>query len=125
MHALIKQLVESGRVDPKKIEKLEKELERAKLIAKGMEACRENIKFSFKTSKQECYESNGRIAPSLEVWAICTRDGIFSCYSNTTGNNLIGECDLTSFESIFDAMDNVDMNKILRDFFEEQINKSS
>lgn len=123
MHKLIKELVKSGKVKLEKIDKIQMELDRARIIVKGMDACRKNIMFPIKTKNVQCY-SNRTLKPGFEIWGTCTSSGVFSCYSNVSGDNLIGKCDLTDFESIFNAMDSIEFNNILRDFFNEQIAKA-
>ena len=98
-------------------------IERAKLVTKGVEACKRTLVFPFGTNEVNCY---GYVdsAGEYESWGSCTIDGTFTCYNNWGGNHPSGRCNLCDSKDVFMAFENKEFAPDLKRFLLEQIRKS-
>ena len=116
-------LIAKGEITVEELASGKELIERAELVAQGIEACKKTLTFPFGTSSIKCYyymDSTGE----YEAWGICNIDGTFTCSCNWGGNHVTGMCNLANFTEVFMAFENSEFAHDLRRFLLQQINKA-
>ena len=120
----LSKMIANGTITVEELANASKLIERAKLVAEGLNACRRTIIFPLgNTESVNCYSYTDS-AGEYEAWGECSVDGTFKCFCNWGGNHLIGKCDLTSYTDTFLAFDNEEFSADLMRFLKQHIEKS-
>lgn len=98
-------------------------MERERFVKKAVEACKKTIVFPIGVNKISCYSYTDS-AGEYESWGECTQDGIFTCWCNWGREHIVGCCNLTSAEDVFQVFENEYFKDDLKRFLEEQIRKA-
>ena len=118
------ELIYNGEISVEELAMAKDLIERANLVAKGVEACKKTLLFPLGKTQIECY-SYTHSDKAYSSWGSCTNDGLLKMTCNKGGNQQTFTCNLLIFESVFMAFDNEEFSCDLKRFLENQIEKAS
>ena len=119
----IAMLIANGDITVEELANARELFERAELVVKGLEACKQTITFPFGTSEVDCYWYSDLNCDYVS-WGTCTRSGNFACYCNWGGNHLVGSCNLKNYLEVFMSFEQRDFAYDLEKFLRQQIEKA-